>query len=188
MTNGFFRSDPPEFCQREWSDSIHWNFAEESDPIRSDSRTSRTICNNCPFWATYEREKWKIVRFWHFLTIFGAKNYNWNWFFKHSKFEFLCQTTKFHFLSFLKNLNYLVFLAFFESKICFLITKLLESRNFQIPTQRCVIKCHFDNRMQRKPPKLEQFSLTRSLKENENSLIQNTICPSKNFSGLSKSL
>ena len=70
----------------------------------------------CLFWSTYEREKWKIVRFWHFLTIFGAKNYNWNWFFKHSKFEFLCQTTKFHFLSFLKNLNYMVFLAFFEKK------------------------------------------------------------------------
>ena len=27
----------------------------------------------CPFRSTYEREKWKIVRFGHFLTIFGQE-------------------------------------------------------------------------------------------------------------------
>ena len=72
---------------------------------------SRVYFCSSPSWFPF------VCLFWHFLTIFGAKNYNWNWFFKHSKFESLCQTTKFHFLSFLKNLNYLVFLAFFEKKM-----------------------------------------------------------------------
>ena len=53
---------------------------------------------------------------------------------------------------------------------CFLISKLLISRNFQILILcrrrhveilecgiTCAIKYHFDNRMQRKPPKLRQF-------------------------------
>ena len=74
--------------------------------------SSRVYFCSSPSWFPFV-----CLSVWHFLTIFGAKNYNWNWFFKHSKFEFLCQTTKFHFLSFLKNLNYLVFLAFFENKM-----------------------------------------------------------------------
>ena len=79
----------------------------------------------CLFWSTYEREKWKIVRFWHFLTIFGAKNYNWNSFFKHSKFEFLCQTTKFHILSFFEKFELSGIFGIFWKKILRIFLKFI---------------------------------------------------------------
>ena len=48
------------------------------------------------------------------MAFFEKKFWGLFW---NSKFEFLCQTTKFQFSSLMKNLNYLVFLAFFEKKI-----------------------------------------------------------------------